>query len=55
MRRAPLADHAETAGQLGELVAGLATLLADPLGDELAAEEVVPDLLRRKLLGVEYA
>jgi len=35
------------------VVAGLAALLADPVHDELPADEVVSDLFRRVPLGVK--
>ena len=43
----------EALGEAGELVAGLAARPADPAPDELAADEVVADLLGCLLLDVE--
>jgi len=46
-------DDVESFCQFGELVTGLAAVVADPAQDELAADEVVADLFWRVLLGVE--
>jgi hypothetical protein len=40
-------------GQPGEVVTGLPALLANPGQDELAADEMVPNLFRRVAFGIE--
>jgi hypothetical protein len=51
--RAGLSVDLEPSGEVRQLEAGPSALLACPSLDELAAEEVAPDLFRRDPLRVE--